>query len=76
MDYDIREVAEILRGFGYSRAWLVPRADPVEEVILVPREELDEKEVQRHSIDLMVKMPHHKVYLLPYRDGLSATRIY
>jgi len=76
------EAIKILRELGFSRAWTLDYDGSDEIVFVVPREEsgqvgLYESELEHAAVlKLMAVIPHTKVAVGPYRDGLRSTRLF
>lgn len=72
----------ILRAAGFSRAWVLNSEDPFEIGFLVPRTEGDVRSItesastQQIVESLMAAIPHSKVAVGAYRDGLDIERLY
>jgi hypothetical protein len=76
------DAISVLRELGFSRAWTLDYDGWDEIVFLVPREEsgqvgLRESELEHAAVlKLMAVIPHTKVAVGPYRDGLQSTCLF
>jgi len=81
-DEQLTAAITILRELGFSRAWTLDYDGSDEIVFVVPREEsgqvgLYESELEHAAVlKLMAVIPHTKVAVGPYRDGLQSTRLF
>jgi hypothetical protein len=79
---EIVATAEVLRKAGFTTAWVLDDGDETEVAFLVLRTEGDFRSIQESpSTGLVVKalkavLPHRKVFLAAFRDGLRVSKLY
>lgn len=73
---ELARVVRVLGGLGYSAAWLLEPVDEVEQVVLVPDEEIRPRRLRSDVLKLTKVVPNRKVYIVPFRPDVPVIRLY
>jgi hypothetical protein len=75
-------ISRVLKEEGFTSAWVLENSDESEAVFLVPGAEGDFRSIQESpSTGLVVRalkaaLPHRKVFLGAFSEGLRVSRLY